>query len=892
MSAIRVLFRNIAIVSGGQAVTWIATFTFVLAQARYLGPARFGELSLALSYSAFFMIVIDFGVGTHVTRAVAQKSGDAATVLWPALAVRAGLWLVALPTAWALTMLLGYEAELQATILILVDSLLFVGVAGTLGAFLQGYERFLMPTIANALQRVAAAVFGIAMLIAGFGIVAVALMYAASAVLAVGLLVFALRGSGVLRPRLDPRAVVALFGSVIPIGLYWIIGTFYFNVDMALVERLTPRESLGHYAAAYRLFVAASIVPALVCGTVLYPMFARLSDVSVAALRPAVQKTFLYLLLAGTLAVVVLVNLSKPIIAVLYPMPAYAPAANAVALLAPGLLFLYVNSVIGAALFALHHERRLLVIAACAAVLNTAANLALIPAFGIEAAALITSLTELFLLAALFIAAPAGLIAFPRLGIARAVVAGVIASLVLAPLSGAPVVLSASVAVIVFAFACFVLGALPREDVCLAGAVVADRRGRPLSVDRSAPRAPRVCLVRQLYYDNDPLLRREVDALLDDGFEVDVLCMRRPGETSLERSGALVIRRLPLSHRRGGIARYLYEYAAFLILAGVVLSVRHLRRPYDLVQVNTLPDTLVFAALVPKLTGTPVVVHLAETMPEFFATKFRMPLGSRRVAIVGWFERLSVAFATTAITCTEQMREAFASRGSNPERIAVVLNAADERIFDPDRVSVPPRGDGRFVLICHGTMEERYGLDTLVEAVAQLRDELPDLRLQLIGGGTFRPTLERLVRERDLTERVRFSEGWMQMDDLVRSIASADVGVVAMKRDAFRDITHCNKMFDFIAMRKPVISSRTRAVEAYFGSDTFELFEPSDAADLARAIRALHDDPARRDQLVARATRRNEPYRWPRQRALYLGIIRSALRLRGGLRDSILESAE
>ena len=35
-----------------------------------------------------------------------------------------------------------------------------------------------------------------------------------------------------------------------------------------------------------------------------------------------------------------------------------------------------------------------------------------------------------------------------------------------------------------------------------------------------------------MYYDNDPLLRREVDALVDDGFEVDILCMRRGGEQS------------------------------------------------------------------------------------------------------------------------------------------------------------------------------------------------------------------------------------------------------------------------------------------------------------------------------------------------------------------------
>ena len=892
MNSVRVLLKNIAIVSSGQAVTWIATFLFVLAQARLLGPARFGELSLALSYSAFFAIVIDFGVATHVTRAVAQKGAGAATVLWPALAVRAGLWLVALPTAWALTVVLGYEAELQATILVLVDSLLFVGVAGALAAFLQGNEHFLIPTIANALQRVAAAVFGIAVLQAGFGVVSVAVVYALSAALAVCLLVLALRGSGVLRPRIDIAATTALFGSVIPIGLYWIVGTFYFNADMALVERMTPRESLGHYAAAYRLFSAASIVPAIVCGTVLYPMYSRLSDVSVAALRPAVEKTLLYLLLAGMLAFVLLTALAPSIIGVLYPLPAYAPAASALRLLAPGLLFLYVNSVLGAALFALHLERRLLVIASLAAVLNFAANIIAIPILGIEGAAAITSVTELFLLGALVVAAPPGLINLTGGRMARTLAAGAIAGLALLPFADAPLVLSAPLGILVFGLGCVLLQALPIDDLRLAGTLVPLRRRTRVPEGGPTGRAPRICVIRQLYYDNDPLLRREVDALLGDGFEVDVLCMRRSGEARFERTGALTIRRLPLSHVRGGMRRYLYEYGAFLVLAGAYLSALHIRRPYDLVQVNTPPDSLVFAAIVPKLTGTPVLLHLAEAMPEFFSSKFKTSLTHPAVRMLGSVERLSVAFASQAITCTEQMREAFVRRGSDEGRIDVVLNASDEKVFDPERFTVPPRSDGKFVLICHGTMEERYGLDTLIEAVALLRDEIPALAVQLIGGGTYRPYLERLAALRQVDDRVSFSMGWVSLEDLVRAIAAADAGVVAMKRDAFRDITHCNKMFDFVTMRKPALVSRTSAVQAYFGDDSFEMFDSGDPADLARGIRSLYHDPERRAQLVARAAARNERYRWPRQRVQYLRTIRLALQRSARPTEGILRSVE
>ncbi|HEV8471112.1 MAG TPA: flippase [Candidatus Limnocylindria bacterium] len=465
MTALRRILRDAAIVFGGQAVTWVATIIFVVAQARFLGPERFGELSLALSYAAFFAIVVDFGVGTYVTRAVAQREDAAGAIVWTAVATRAGLWLAALPVAWAITVVLGYEPELQATILILVDSLLFVGVVGTLSAFFQGRERFLMPTIANTIQRVVGAGIGIAVLAAGLGVVWVAAVYIASAAVAAAFLVLGLRGTGIVAPRFQPRPIAHLVGMTLPIGLYWIVGTFYFNVDMALIERLAPRESLGHYAAAYRLFVALTIVPAIVCGTILYPVYSRLSTESVQALRPAVEKTIGYLALAGVLVMVLCVTLASPIIAVLYPLPAYAPAVSALRLLAPGLLFLYLNSVLASALFALHRERRLLLIAALGAVLNTTANVLAIPVFGQEGAAAITSVTELVLLLALLVAAPRELVsAESGRSVMRAAVAGAVAAAVVLPLGDAPVILAGALGSIAFAAACVLLRAIPSDD--------------------------------------------------------------------------------------------------------------------------------------------------------------------------------------------------------------------------------------------------------------------------------------------------------------------------------------------------------------------------------------------------------------------------------------------
>ena len=104
-------------------------------------------------------------------------------------------------------------------------------------------------------------------------------------------------------------------------------------------------------------------------------------------------------------------------------------------------------------------------------------------------------------------------------------------------------------------------------------------------------------------------------------------------------------------------------------------------------------------------------------------------------------------------------------------------------------------------------------------------------------------------------------------------LAAADAGVVAVRRDAFREVTLCTKMFDLVSLGKPVIISRTRAVDGYFGGECFEMFESGDERDLAGAIYRVYAEPERRARLVRNATARNEPYRWMHQAKRYVEIV-------------------
>jgi glycosyltransferase involved in cell wall biosynthesis len=368
-----------------------------------------------------------------------------------------------------------------------------------------------------------------------------------------------------------------------------------------------------------------------------------------------------------------------------------------------------------------------------------------------------------------------------------------------------------------------------------------------------------------------------VEALVQAGFEVEVICLRRPGEARFERQGRVTAYRVPLTTRRGGRGNYAVQYAAFFAIATVLAAVLHLRRRFDVVQVNTMPDALVFAAIVPRLLGARVLLDLQECMPEFYASKFGSGLSQPAVRLVAWIEQAAIRFAHHAITCTAQMREALESRGAPPGKIDVIINSANEDEFDAGRFHPSTPAAGEFRLISHGTVERVFGIDVIVRAVALLRDEIPGLQLDVYGEGSALPEIQALACDLGVSDRVHFSGRFVPLDDLVQALANADAGVVALRRDIYRDLTHSNKMFDYITMRKPAIVSRTRSVEAYFECGCLQMFTAGDERDLARAIRELWVDPGLRKQLVGRATQANQPYRWPHQRQRYQEIVQTLI---------------
>ncbi|GJM41882.1 MAG: glycosyl transferase family 1 [Ardenticatenaceae bacterium] len=386
----------------------------------------------------------------------------------------------------------------------------------------------------------------------------------------------------------------------------------------------------------------------------------------------------------------------------------------------------------------------------------------------------------------------------------------------------------------------------------------------------------RHCMIVHAYYPvGETRVQREALALIDAGYGVDVICLRQQDEAPRAEEDGVQIYRLPVRRHKGyGLFVQLLEYLMFLILATLRVSVLHLRQRYGTVQIHNLPDFLIFAGLVPKLTGARLILDLHDLMPEFFASKFDSGMESRAVRLVIWQERLSCWFANHVITVTESWRQTLIERGVPANKVSVVMNVADPRIFKRNgKRPFPPSNGHGFHLIYHGTFAHRYGVDMILRAVEQVRPSIPNIHATLLGGGEFRDELVQLVQELDLAENVKISPTLLPVADLPPLLQQADVGIVPNRSNIFTDGLLPTKLMEYVAVGTPVIAARTPTITTYFDDQMVQFFTPDDVEDLTRCILQLGQDQARLKAMSQNADKFNQQYSWENVAANYVALV-------------------
>ena len=369
----------------------------------------------------------------------------------------------------------------------------------------------------------------------------------------------------------------------------------------------------------------------------------------------------------------------------------------------------------------------------------------------------------------------------------------------------------------------------------------------------------------------DSRIQRQARALAERGDEVDLVCLSTPGE---ERAGPGVIRIHSLGEDKaaGGAGSYLRGYAGFLVRALRVVASLDKRRPFDLVEAHNMPDVLVFAALRPKLRGTPVILNVHDTFPELFATKFNRPVDGPWAGLIRAQERISSRFADAVVTVTPEAGEILERRGSAPRGVNVVMNSPDETVFGPPRPPAPFPAEGPIRVIYHGGLAPRFGVELLIEAMGLLSPAADRLELRICGTGSDQARIARLA-EGSAPGRVLVASAPVPFREIPGELIEAHLGVVPTLKDDFTQLLLPVKLLEYVHMGLPAVAPRLPVIERYFSDAELAFFEPGSAASLARAIEETCGEPGLARQRAERAAERLKEIAWPVQRRTYLRLV-------------------
>lgn len=388
----------------------------------------------------------------------------------------------------------------------------------------------------------------------------------------------------------------------------------------------------------------------------------------------------------------------------------------------------------------------------------------------------------------------------------------------------------------------------------------------------------KILMVVYNYFPTDPRVRREAEALNDAGYSVDVICLRLPDEVKEETIYNVNVFRINMSRIRStSKKKYVSLYSSFFIRSFFKLNKLFIKNKYDVIHIHNMPDFLVFVAIIPKLLGKKIILDLHDPSPEMLMTKFSDGEENSLTKLLKWQERISIKFAHTIITTNKSFSDKFIFRGSPPDKVNIVMNSPQESIFNKFVNKPKNKSDEKkFVLMYHGVIVERHGLDDLVRAVNILRNKISGLELIVFGLGEYVPVFLQTVEKLKLDDVIKYYES-VPIDKIAEVIPECDIGIIPNKLGSFTNINFPTRIFEYLCMKKPVVVPRTQGIKDYFDEGSIFYFDSGNVENLAEVIFNIYSDPAKTLEVVIKGYEIYQKYRWENQSKVLIKIYEELL---------------
>jgi O-antigen/teichoic acid export membrane protein len=371
---------------------------------RQLGAVEFGKYSTATAFVAVLMVLADLGIGSYISREIAQDETRAEYLVGNMIALRLTLATLFIIFTTFLAFLTGYNLDLVIGIFLISSSQLLFAVQSSLDAVFLGTQRLGASALASLISQLTLAGFGVLILLSGYGFLGLIVASLCGNVAACLLNIWNFRRYGKrVRLLFHLRGWPGLLKNSLPFGINQLALSFTYKLDSLMLGWFGTLAVVGMYNSAYNLiFTLATLSNSI--NLALFPHLTRQMARNPVETRRKFGNYLRYLLLLSLPMAVIGSVLAEPLAQFLFSK-AYSQSGLALQILVWALPFMYVNELLGYIGVTLHKEKTVAKLRIINSFCNLALNIVAIPLLGIIGASITTVLTEvigLFLFFLLF----------------------------------------------------------------------------------------------------------------------------------------------------------------------------------------------------------------------------------------------------------------------------------------------------------------------------------------------------------------------------------------------------------------------------------------------------------------------------------------------------------
>jgi len=389
-----------------------------------------------------------------------------------------------------------------------------------------------------------------------------------------------------------------------------------------------------------------------------------------------------------------------------------------------------------------------------------------------------------------------------------------------------------------------------------------------------------VCYVYQDQYPWDIRVEKIVNSISSNSIETFIVSRNRDELSTHEQLGEnLYVNRLPKISNKiiRNICNFPAFFSPFWILS--ILSVIK-KQSVKLLIVRDLPLAAT-ALFLGKLTGIPVMMDMAENYPAMISDtwKYRGPKLTDLVIRNPWLlrkmEKMVLPKMDAILVVSKRSAERVENLGVESKKIFIVSNTPrlDSVIKINQDIENEFRKLSGFIILYIGGMEEPRGLKTVILALPTILKSIPDALFCIVGTGTSEPMLKNMANTLGVAKHVHFA-GWKEQSDVPSIISASDVCIVPHYVSEHIDTTVPNKIFDYMAQKKPVVVTNARSlVDIVVENNCGKVYPDKDIDILAKTIIEMYDFEIRKTYGDNGFDVVNDKYNWKIDEQILLDAV-------------------